>query len=82
MARCVVASAVGGIQDQIENGRSGVLLDDPTDLEAFAAVLDRLLGAPDEVARLGHEARERVRTRFLGLRHLLCYGQVLSDPAP
>ena len=35
----VVASAVGGIQDQIEHGVSGWLLPDPTDQGALAAAL-------------------------------------------
>ena len=34
-ARPVVASAVGVIQDQIENGRDGLLIPDPRDLDAF-----------------------------------------------
>ena len=33
-SRPVVAGAVGGIQDQIEDGVSGVLIDDPSDLAA------------------------------------------------
>ena len=35
----VVASRVGGIQDQIVDGESGLLLDDPGDLDEFAAAL-------------------------------------------
>jgi trehalose synthase len=34
-ARPVLASRVGGIQDQITHDRSGLLLDDPSDLAAF-----------------------------------------------
>ena len=45
-ARPVVASRVGGIQDQIVDGRDGLLLDDPSDLDAFAKVLGRLLADP------------------------------------
>jgi trehalose synthase len=77
--RPVVASAVGGIQDQIEDGVSGILLKDPRDLEALADVLDGLLRDPAEAERLGAAARERVRDRFLGLRHLTQYAQLLED---
>ena len=58
-ARPVLASRVGGIQDQIVHGESGLLLDDPTDLDDFA---DRLLGVirdEDLAARLGRAAHER-----------------------
>jgi trehalose synthase len=76
--RPVLASAVGGIQDQIEHGRSGVLLPDPGDLVAFGAQLRRLLENPEEARRLGEAARERVRERFLGIRHLLEYARLLE----
>ena len=36
----VVASAVGGIQDQLRDGEDGILLGDPTNLSAFAAALN------------------------------------------
>ena len=76
--RAVLASAVGGIQDQIEDGVSGVLLKDPADIEAFSDALRQLLERPDEVARLGTAARERAREHFLGVRHLLQYAQLLE----
>ena len=44
--RPVVASAVGGIADQIIDGESGILLRDPTDLGAFAGTLADLLADP------------------------------------
>lgn len=69
----VLASRVGGIQDQIVDGESGLLLDDPADLEAFAGRLRELLNDPDLAARLGEGARERVRDRYLGDRHLMQY---------
>jgi trehalose synthase len=71
--RPVIASRIGGIQDQIVDGESGVLLDDPSDLHAFGLALDRVLSDEDLASRLGRGARERVRDRYLGDRHLMQY---------
>ncbi len=77
--RPVVASAVGGIVDQIDDGRDGVLLDDPADLDGLAAALRRLLGDPSEALRLGEAARERVRAESLGPRLLADYARLIGD---
>ena len=77
-ARPVLASAVGGIQDQIEDGRHGLLLEDPTDLEAFSHKLRQLLEDPEWAQELGRNARERVRERFLSVRHLGQYADLLQ----
>lgn len=69
-ARAVLATRVGGIQDQIVDGVSGVLLDDPDDLEDYGRKLAILLYDGGYRARLGAAARERVRERFLESRHL------------
>ena len=71
-ARPVVASAVGGIQDQIVEDRSGVLVA-PNDLEGFAGAVVRLLNEPARAEWMGENARERVRKEFLGARHLEQY---------
>jgi trehalose synthase len=71
--RPVVASRIGGIQDQIEHGVSGVLLDDATDLEAYGAAVLELLASPERAAAMGDAAHERVRDRFLGTHSLLDY---------
>jgi trehalose synthase len=71
--RPLVASRIGGIQDQIVDGVSGVLLDDPTDLAAYGAAVRGLLEDPARAAQMGHEARERVRNEFLSVRSLLQY---------
>jgi trehalose synthase len=78
-ARPVIASAVGGIQDQIENGINGILLKDPYDLGPFEAALGLLLQDAGERRRLGEAARERVRDRFLGVRHLLEYARLIEE---
>jgi trehalose synthase len=77
-AKPMVASAVGGIQDQIEDGRSGVLLRDPTDLGAAAAAIDGLLEDSAEAARIGEAARERVLEHFLGTRSLTQYMDLIE----
>jgi len=69
----VIASRVGGIQDQIVDGESGLLLDDPTDLDAFGAALDRVLADQGLAAALGGNAFDRVRDHYLGDRHLIQY---------
>jgi trehalose synthase len=77
-AHPVVASRVGGIQEQIEDGTSGVLLDDPTDLEAMGRAVTRLLDDPARAAAMGKAAQERVRRQFLSNRHLQQYAELLS----
>lgn len=71
--RPVVASGVGGIQDQIVDGESGVLLEDPTDLAAYGSAVTALLADPATMEAMGDAARERVRAEFLGSRHLIQY---------
>jgi trehalose synthase len=72
-ARPVVASRVGGIQDQITHGETGVLLDDPRDLAGFGAALTDLLRDPAGAEQMGARARERVREHFTSPRSLLDY---------
>jgi trehalose synthase len=75
----VVASRVGGIQDQIEDGISGLLLDDPQDLSGFADLLVKVLEDDEMAHELGVQARERVREMFLGDRHLIQYVQLFVE---
>lgn len=76
--RAVLASAVGGIQDQIEDGYDGRLLRDPTDLAAFGDIVDQLLADPAERARLGKAARDNVIHKFLATRHLPQLAQLVT----
>jgi trehalose synthase len=78
-SRPVVASAVGGIQDQIIDGRDGLLLPDPADGAGLAQRLLVLLGDPALRDRLGANAHERVRKDFLGDRHLIQYVDLFAD---
>ncbi|MEO8966848.1 MAG: glycosyltransferase [Solirubrobacteraceae bacterium] len=69
-ARPVVASRIGGIQDQIVHGKTGILLDDPLDLAAYGAAVRSLLEDPARAETIGREAKESVRHGFLGTRSL------------
>jgi trehalose synthase len=64
-ARPVAASRVGGIQDQIEHGRTGVLIDDPSDLPALGRAVTQLLADVATADRLGRTAHESVADHFL-----------------
>jgi trehalose synthase len=77
-ARPVIATAVGGIQDQIDDGVQGILLADPNDLDAFAAAIARLLDDPAEAAQMGTRGHARVLDRYLGLDSLLRYGALIE----
>ena len=72
--------AVGGIQDQIVDGQSGVLVR-PDDLEGFAGAITELLSDPARAEWMGHHARERVRGAFLGARHLEQYVELFEGIA-
>ena len=61
--RPVVASAVGGLLDAVEDGVTGVLVA-PGDAPALREAIERLLADPDERRRLGAAARQRARDRF------------------
>jgi trehalose synthase len=76
--RPVVASRVGGIVEQIEHERNGLLLDDPTDLDAFGDALARLIHEPDLAERLGATARRDAIDQHLGDRHLLRWAEVVE----
>lgn len=78
-AKPVIIGAVGGLQDQVIDGETGIVIDDPADLEAFGVAATRLLGDRDLARRMGEAGRERVRERFLGTRHLVEYAHLLTE---
>jgi trehalose synthase len=75
--RPVVASRVGGIQDQIEDGQTGWLVD-PTNLRQAGERINALLADPHGAERMGEAAASRVRDLFLGPRHLGQYVELLE----
>jgi trehalose synthase len=82
--RPVVASRIGGIQDQIVDGESGVLVSDPRNLAGFGRAVAGLLNVPQPAGRIGVAAQARIRRHFLAPHHLGRYfeliGRLLSAP--
>ena len=76
--RPLVASRVGGIEDQVEDGRSGLLIDDPRDLDSFGRAVVTLLGDEPRARELGAAARRRVGRHFLAPRHLVQQAEMIS----
>jgi trehalose synthase len=79
--RPVVASAVGGIQDQIINEQTGLLIDDPSALDQLGEAVTRLLEDARTRERLGRQAHERVREHFLLARYLVDKAALIEDVA-
>jgi trehalose synthase len=75
--RPVIASAVGGIQDQIRDGIEGLLVHDPRDLGQFAALLRRVLTDTELAQRLGDAAYKRVRDEYLSTTSLERWAEVV-----
>jgi hypothetical protein len=78
----VLASKVGGIPEQIDDGLSGFLAP-PGDFEAFAAKLARLLDRPSLLARAGSRAHQSGAERFAFERmardYLALYRELLRE---
>ena len=74
----VVASNVGGIPSQINDGENGFLLA-PKDTEGFADRIVHLLKNPKDGKAIGKKAQETVRQKFLITRLLSDYLYMLND---
>ncbi len=74
----VVASDVGGIPSQIEDGENGFLVA-PKDTEGFADRIIHLLKNPDDGKAIGQKAKETVRQKFLITRLLSDYLYMLNS---
>jgi colanic acid/amylovoran biosynthesis glycosyltransferase len=61
--RPVVAAAVGGLMDAVQDGVTGLLVP-PGDVRALRAAIERLLGDADLRNRLGANAREYAESRL------------------
>ncbi len=72
-----VATAVGGNPELIEAGRNGLLVP-PSDSEALAAALARLVLQPLERARLAAQSLARAREEFSLARMVAAYGALYA----
>jgi glycosyltransferase involved in cell wall biosynthesis len=59
----VIANAVGGLLDLIDNGRTGLLVP-PSDPDALTPALRFLIENPARAAAIGEAARAEVRQRY------------------
>jgi trehalose synthase len=76
--RPLVASRVGGIQDQVADGETGILIDDPRDLAACAQAVERLLADPELARAMGEAGRQRVMDRYLAVHRLREYVDLIA----
>jgi trehalose synthase len=76
--RPIVASAVGGIVDQVEDGKSGLLLEGPSDLETFGELVVSLLDDDEGRREMGRHGKERVLDGFLVARELTEHVDLLA----
>ena len=77
--RPVVASSVGGIADQVQDGKNGLLVDDPHDLQGFGRAVVKLLEDERLARQLGAEARRTVISKFITPCHLIAQARMVKD---
>jgi glycosyltransferase involved in cell wall biosynthesis len=76
--RAVVATAVGGVPDVVDSGRSGLLVP-PERPELLGAAMLRLARDRGERLRLGQAGRDSVRARFDSERLVADMDQLYRD---
>jgi len=78
----VVASAVGGILEVVEDGVTGALVE-PSRPDALAAAITRLLGDADRARAMGLAGRRRVEQHFawtsVAERTERVYGEAIAE---
>jgi trehalose synthase len=74
----VVASRVGGIPEQVIDGKTGFLVD-PQDIAGCAGKIIALIKDKKLAARMGREGKKFIKEKFLITRHLDDYLDLLID---
>ncbi|WP_031109827.1 glycogen synthase [Streptomyces sp. NRRL S-146] len=80
----VVASAVGGIPEVVDDGTTGLLVPSGDDFEAgLARAMDTVLGDPEAAGRMGEAGRERAVAEFgwdaVARRTVRLYEEILKQ---
>lgn len=82
MKRPVIASAVGGIPELVEHGKTGLLIP-PNDPHALAEAVVQLLRDPQRAQRMGQVGYEKIRREFslhaMAARTEAMYDQLLKS---
>jgi glycosyltransferase involved in cell wall biosynthesis len=78
----VIASAIGGIPDLIENGKTGLLVD-PTSLDSLRSGIEKILCNTSLAAQLGIQARKQAWHRYhpkaVAEQHVQIYKEVVKS---
>ncbi|MHB8773321.1 MAG: glycosyltransferase [Syntrophales bacterium] len=77
--RAVVATSVGGTPEVVEHGRSGILLQDPSDQEAMAAAILDLLRDAELRRRMGAAGKDDVKRMFNLESQTASYEKLYAD---
>ncbi len=81
----VIASAMGGMAELIDDGRTGHLFR-PGDADDLARVVERALGRPEELARMRRQARAEFEAKYTPGRNyrqlMTIYRQALAQTTP
>ncbi|HEX2210724.1 MAG TPA: glycosyltransferase family 4 protein [Longimicrobium sp.] len=84
MAKPVVASRLGGVEELVDDGRTGLLVP-PGDAAALADAITRVLGSPDLARRMGEAgyaaSLEKYARQPIMERLMAVYDDVLRRPA-
>jgi glycogen(starch) synthase len=78
MARPVIGTTGGGLDEIVEDGVTGILAR-PDDVGAFARAAGAILADPAAAERMGLAARDRIRAKFGWQQHVSAYDCLYRD---
>lgn len=77
LGKAVVASRIGGLEDQVAHERTGLLVP-PGDADALSLAARRLWDHPEQAEAFGRAARKRMEEQFSPGKHMERLGRILS----